>query len=38
MDERLSSIRAELEAGSISPHSLVLLFNVASEATLSIRR
>ena len=32
MDERLSSIRAELEAGNVSPHSLVLLFNTVSEA------
>ncbi len=32
MDERLSAVREELEAGSVSPHSLVLLFNSASEA------
>jgi hypothetical protein len=32
MDERLSSIRAELETGTVSPHSLVVLFNVASDA------
>jgi len=32
MDERLSSVRAELDAGSVSPHSLVLLFNIASDA------
>ena len=32
MDERLSTVREELEAGSVSPHSLVLLFNTASEA------
>ena len=32
MDERLSAIRSELEAGTISPHSLVLLFNTSSEA------
>jgi hypothetical protein len=32
MDERLSTVRAELETGSVSSHSLVLLFNAASEA------
>ena len=32
MDERLSTVREELEAGSVSPQSLVLLFNAASEA------
>ncbi len=32
MDERLSLIRAELDAGAVSPHSLVLLFNTASDA------
>lgn len=32
MDERLSVIRAELHAGTVSPHSLVVLFNVASDA------
>jgi hypothetical protein len=32
MDERLSSVRAELESGNLSPHSLVLLFNAASDA------
>ena len=32
MDERLVAVRAELEAGSVSPQSLVLLFNAASDA------
>ncbi len=32
MDERLSSIVAELDSGNLSPHSLVLLFNAASDA------
>jgi hypothetical protein len=32
MDERLLTVREELEAGSVSPHSLVLLFNTSSEA------
>lgn len=32
MDERLTVVRQEIEAGSISPHSLVLLFNAASDA------
>ena len=32
MDERLSSIRAELQTGTVSPHALVLLFNTASDA------
>lgn len=32
MDERLLTVREELEAGSVSPYSLVLLFNAASEA------
>lgn len=32
MDERLRAVRQEVEAGSVSPHSLVLVFNVASDA------
>src|ERR1700724_2196297 len=32
MDERLSSISAELDAGTVTPYSLVLLFNTTSEA------
>ena len=32
MDERLSAVRQEIEAGSVSPHSLVLLFSAASDA------
>jgi hypothetical protein len=32
MDERLTAVREEIEAGSVSPHSLVLLFNAASDA------
>jgi hypothetical protein len=32
MDERLLTIREELEAGSVSPQLLVLLFNTSSEA------
>lgn len=32
MDERLLAVRAEIDAGSVSPHSLVLLFNTASDA------
>ena len=32
MDERLSSVRQEIDAGTVSPHALVLLFNAASDA------
>jgi hypothetical protein len=32
MDERLTAVRQEIEAGTVSPHSLVLLFNAASDA------
>jgi len=32
MDERLAVVRQEVEAGSVSPQSLVLLFNAASDA------
>ena len=32
MDERLAAVRQEIEAGNVSPHSLVLLFNAASDA------
>jgi len=32
MDQRLSTVREEVEAGSVKPYSLVLLFNVASDA------
>jgi ribosomal protein L40E len=32
MDERLSVVRQEVEVGSVSPQSLVLLFNAASDA------
>jgi ribosomal protein L40E len=32
MDENLGTVRQEIEAGSVSPHSLVLLFNAASDA------
>jgi predicted RNA-binding Zn-ribbon protein involved in translation (DUF1610 family) len=32
MNERLSTVREEVEAGSVTPYSLVLLFNVASDA------
>jgi ribosomal protein L40E len=32
MDERLVAVRQEIEAGSVSPHSLVFLFNAASDA------
>jgi hypothetical protein len=32
MDERLSKVREEVEAGKVTPYSLVLLFNVASDA------
>jgi len=32
MDENLRAVREEIEAGSVSPHSLVLLFNAASNA------
>jgi len=32
MDQRLAAVRDEVEAGSVTPYSLVLLFNVASDA------
>lgn len=32
VDERLSAVRQELEAGTVSPQSLVLLFNASSDA------
>jgi DNA-directed RNA polymerase subunit RPC12/RpoP len=32
MDERVSAVRREIEAGSVSPHALVLLFNASSDA------
>jgi hypothetical protein len=32
MDERLTAVRAEIDAGEVSPHSLVVLFNAASDA------
>jgi hypothetical protein len=32
MDERLSTVREEVETGNVTPYSLVLLFNVASDA------
>jgi hypothetical protein len=32
MDERLEAVREEIEAGGVSPHSLVVLFNAASDA------
>jgi hypothetical protein len=32
MDEWLGVVRDEVEAGTVSPHSLVLLFNAASDA------
>jgi RNase P subunit RPR2 len=32
MDGRLTTVREEIQAGSVSPHSLVLLFNAASDA------
>jgi predicted RNA-binding Zn-ribbon protein involved in translation (DUF1610 family) len=32
MDERLTEVREEIQAGTVSPQSLVLLFNVASDA------
>jgi len=32
MDDRLSTIQAEVDAGTVTPQSLVLLFNVASDA------
>ena len=32
MDDRLAAVREEVESGSVSPQSLVLLFNVASDA------
>ena len=32
MDDRLGAVREEVESGSVSPQSLVLLFNVASDA------
>jgi ribosomal protein L40E len=32
MDDQLTAVRNEIEAGSVSPHSLVLLFNAASAA------
>lgn len=31
-DERLTSVRFEVESGSVSPQSLVALFNAASDA------
>jgi predicted RNA-binding Zn-ribbon protein involved in translation (DUF1610 family) len=32
VDERLSAVRQEVEAGTVSPQSLVTLFNAASDA------
>jgi hypothetical protein len=32
MNERLAAVREEVEAGNVSPQSLVTLFNVASDA------
>lgn len=32
MDERLSAVREEIDSGRVSPRSLVLLFNAASDA------
>ena len=32
MEERLETVRQEIEGGTVSPHSLVLLFNAASDA------
>ena len=32
MDARVTAVRQEIESGHVSPHSLVLLFNAASDA------
>jgi DNA-directed RNA polymerase subunit RPC12/RpoP len=32
MDERVATVREEIEAGNVSPQALVLLFNAASDA------
>jgi predicted RNA-binding Zn-ribbon protein involved in translation (DUF1610 family) len=32
MDERVAAVQQEIDAGGVSPHALVLLFNAASDA------